>query len=229
MRNALALLALTTSGCMYYAYDQPNPAPAPGPVVVNHAPTVLGGYAGVYWDDYYWDDIWVFEADVDDPDGALDVTAVFADVYDDLTGAQTLHPDSFVMSEGANEASSGRRRQRSSTALWIAAGVVLLVAVVEPLLPSRIGGLEQGEEQALLVGEVMVDQPRGHAGLRRDRPDRGGTDALVEDDSPGRVEDLALALLVIDEFGHGPTIPSTVDRPVDGQSTRSLFYWTSVQ
>ena len=48
---------------------------------------------------------------------------------DDLTGAQTLHPDSFVMSDGADEASSRRGRQRSSTALWIAAGVVMLVGV----------------------------------------------------------------------------------------------------
>ena len=91
MRNALAALLLTTmtSGCYVYGYDSappPNPGPGPGPVIVNSIPIVYDGYAGVYWDEFYYDDIWVFEAEVDDPDGALDIVAVFADVYDERTG-----------------------------------------------------------------------------------------------------------------------------------------------
>lgn len=89
MRNALAMLTLMASGCMYYGDVGPGPAPGPGPgpvTVVNYAPVVLDGAAYVYWDDYYYDDIWSFEAVVDDPDGLGDVISVFADVYDDFSG-----------------------------------------------------------------------------------------------------------------------------------------------
>jgi pSer/pThr/pTyr-binding forkhead associated (FHA) protein len=48
---------------------------------------------------------------------------------DDLTGAQTLHPESFVSSEATGAASSRRNRRRSSTALWVAAVVVLVAGV----------------------------------------------------------------------------------------------------
>jgi hypothetical protein len=72
---ALAL----ASGCVVYADDQNHG----GPVVVgNSAPYVTGADAYVYYDPYYFDDIWTFEAWVDDPDGVYDVIAVWADVYD---------------------------------------------------------------------------------------------------------------------------------------------------
>ncbi len=54
--------------------------------VVNAIPEVLDAYAGCYWDDWYADDIWVFEALVDDYDGQDDVIAVWADVWDEWTG-----------------------------------------------------------------------------------------------------------------------------------------------
>jgi len=78
------LAALATSGCVVYSDD------APGNVVVgpepNFAPYVLGADAGCYYDAAYYDDIWYFEASVDDGNGPLDVTAVYADVYDSYTG-----------------------------------------------------------------------------------------------------------------------------------------------
>ncbi|MCK6506409.1 hypothetical protein L6R53_24050 [Myxococcota bacterium] len=78
-RAVTALLSLTalSAGCI--VYEDPGP-PAPGPG--NYAPFVEWADAGCYWDGYYADHIWYFEADVTDPDGALDVVAVYADVYD---------------------------------------------------------------------------------------------------------------------------------------------------
>jgi hypothetical protein len=52
----------------------------------NRGPLVHDAYAGVFWDDYYLDDIWTFEAQVDDPDGPYDVIGVWADVYDENRG-----------------------------------------------------------------------------------------------------------------------------------------------
>lgn len=57
------------------------------PVVVNYAPEILSAEAGCYWDGYYHDDIWYFEADVDDLDGLRDITQVWADVYDEWDGS----------------------------------------------------------------------------------------------------------------------------------------------
>jgi len=55
-------------------------------VPVNSTPEVYDGYAGVYWDSWADDDVWVFEAEVDDPDGVYDVVEVWADVYDEYSG-----------------------------------------------------------------------------------------------------------------------------------------------
>lgn len=78
-RPVLAALLLT-SGCI--VYEDGGPPPGPG----NDAPEVYWADAGCYWDNYYRDDIWYFEAEVDDPDGVYDVVAVYADIYDLRTG-----------------------------------------------------------------------------------------------------------------------------------------------
>ena len=89
MFKKLLLVAVTlaaASGCVIYD-DGPDYRPAPEPVVVNYAPTVLWADAGCYYDNAYRDDIWFFEADVDDLDGPLDVVSVWADVYDEWDGS----------------------------------------------------------------------------------------------------------------------------------------------
>lgn len=53
----------------------------------NVPPYVNWAQGGCYFDGYYYDDIWYFEADVDDANSPYDVTFVYADVYDDYTGA----------------------------------------------------------------------------------------------------------------------------------------------
>lgn len=82
----IALAALATSGCVVYSDDGPSDV-----IVVepggNVAPYILSADAGCYYDGAYRDDIWYFEADVDDGNGPLDVAAVYADVYDSYTGA----------------------------------------------------------------------------------------------------------------------------------------------
>jgi hypothetical protein len=83
---ALPVLALfTATGCIVVddSGDNRPPPPPPPPVVVNYAPEVGDAEAGVYWDNGYRDDIWYFDAFVQDGDGARDVTEVWADVYDD--------------------------------------------------------------------------------------------------------------------------------------------------
>ncbi len=55
-------------------------------VVENSAPYIFSADAGCFWDAAYRDDIWTFEADVDDADSPFDVVAVYADVYDERTG-----------------------------------------------------------------------------------------------------------------------------------------------
>lgn len=77
---ALAALSFVP-GCIVVD-DGPDPAPAP-----NYAPTISWAEAGCYWDGYYGDFIWYFEADADDPNGVLDVTSMWADVYDEASGA----------------------------------------------------------------------------------------------------------------------------------------------
>jgi hypothetical protein len=80
----LALVA--TSGCIVHSHDRYE---EPGTVIIvedNRGPLVHDAYAGVFWDDYYFDDVWTFEAQVDDPDGPYDVIGVWADVYDEYRG-----------------------------------------------------------------------------------------------------------------------------------------------
>ncbi|MBN2798931.1 MAG: hypothetical protein JXX28_07260 [Deltaproteobacteria bacterium] len=94
---SIALLALT-SGCIvvdadgtsYEPYETYEPAP-----VYNASPELLYAEAGVYWDSYNRDDIWYFEADVDDLDGPRDVVEVWADVYDAFDGG--LYIESFEL------------------------------------------------------------------------------------------------------------------------------------
>ena len=50
------------------------------------APFIEWADSGCYWDSYYGDYIWWFEADVTDADGMFDVAEVYADVYDDYWG-----------------------------------------------------------------------------------------------------------------------------------------------
>ncbi len=48
---------------------------------------------------------------------------------EDLTGAQTLHPESFAGAEPPGASSSRRNRRRSSAVIWVAAVAVLVVGV----------------------------------------------------------------------------------------------------
>ncbi len=81
--NRIAILALGFStGCVVNIDDNDGP-PYDG---TNSAPIVEWGAGGCYWDGYYYDDIWWFEADVSDYDGLADVSVVYADVYDRATG-----------------------------------------------------------------------------------------------------------------------------------------------
>lgn len=91
MHKALALIglaALTTSGCVVYSGSGGGGG---GPVyepVPNAAPYINWADAGCYYDGYFNDDIWYFQADADDIDGVFDVVAVYADVYDMRAGGQ---------------------------------------------------------------------------------------------------------------------------------------------
>ena len=66
-----------------YYYDEPDIVVVEP---VNHLPTVLDATAGCYWDLSYGDDIWYFEAFVDDVDGPYDIQEVWADVWDEWSG-----------------------------------------------------------------------------------------------------------------------------------------------
>jgi hypothetical protein len=76
---SLALLGLAAQSCMVYTNDT-----HPGPV--NYAPVVVSGEAGCYWNDSAIDYDWYFDADLDDANGPDDITEVWADIYDDMTG-----------------------------------------------------------------------------------------------------------------------------------------------
>ena len=83
---ALALATLTT-GCIVYESDYRDvPDRRAPPAAINYAPEILDADAGCYFDRAYRDDIWMFDAIVDDPNGPLDVVAVWADVYDEWDG-----------------------------------------------------------------------------------------------------------------------------------------------
>ena len=78
---------ITATGCVISVEDDTRRDRHPEVAVVyNVAPTVWDGEAGCYWDSYYGDDIWYFEADVDDADGPGDIVSVWADVYDEGHG-----------------------------------------------------------------------------------------------------------------------------------------------
>ncbi len=82
-----ALILALGAGCIFVDDSPPDVIVVPSdPVVVNAAPYVLDAWAGCYYDDYNRDDVWYFEAYVDDPDGVYDVVQVWADVRDDYTG-----------------------------------------------------------------------------------------------------------------------------------------------
>lgn len=76
----IPFVAVLASGCLVYS-DGPNHPPAE-----NYAPAVEWADASCYWDDYYMDDVWWFEADIIDDNGLDDVTGVYADVYDGTSG-----------------------------------------------------------------------------------------------------------------------------------------------
>lgn len=80
----LALLLAAGTGCIIVDADGPPPRP---PVVpVNNAPVVYDAVAGCYFDAYNRDDIWYFDATVDDLDGPFDIVSGYADVVDSVTG-----------------------------------------------------------------------------------------------------------------------------------------------
>ncbi|MBN1336136.1 MAG: hypothetical protein JXB39_09260 [Deltaproteobacteria bacterium] len=79
-RILLAAFAALFAGCIVYDSDVRDPPPP------NQPPYIAWAEAGCYWDGYGGDYVWYFEADVDDPNGAGDVIAVYADVYDDWSG-----------------------------------------------------------------------------------------------------------------------------------------------
>jgi hypothetical protein len=82
-----ALILFATTGCILYTdSDDVRTDPNPDPII-NFSPIVLGAEAGCYWDSYYYDDIWYFEAEVDDPDTPYDVVEVWADIYDEWDGS----------------------------------------------------------------------------------------------------------------------------------------------
>lgn len=97
---ATAAFVLTLAPACIYVEDDDRPQQQDPPVTYNSAPYVVDGEAGCYWSDYYADEIWYFEVVADDPDGALDVVEVWADVYDEWSGGQfvesfELYPDEY--------------------------------------------------------------------------------------------------------------------------------------
>ncbi len=78
----IGLVGLTATGCVVY----PSGGGGGGTPTPNYSPYITWADAGCYYDGGYRDDIWYFEADVDDGNGPLDVAAVFADVYDGRSG-----------------------------------------------------------------------------------------------------------------------------------------------
>jgi len=86
---ALALASTLVGGCIVVEDDDRNGCYDCGGgdvIVTNYAPEIWDADAGCYYDGYERDDIWYFEADVDDPDGLGDIQSVWADVYDEWDG-----------------------------------------------------------------------------------------------------------------------------------------------
>ena len=85
----LVLSAVAAQGCIVHSYDTYEEPYTETEVIVvqdNYAPYVIDAEAGVYWDSWEGDDIWYFDAYVDDPDGPYDIISVWADVYDECRG-----------------------------------------------------------------------------------------------------------------------------------------------
>lgn len=84
--TSTVLLSTLLSGCVVHSYDVDDDRDV---VVVpaNYAPQVIDADAGVFYDAYARDDVWYFDAAVDDPDNVYDVVSVWADVYDERSGA----------------------------------------------------------------------------------------------------------------------------------------------
>lgn len=80
----IGLFAFTSSGCAIYT-DSPDVVHVEKESY-NYAPEAYLVEAGCYWDSYYGDYVWYFDAEVDDPNGWGDVMEVWADVYDEYTG-----------------------------------------------------------------------------------------------------------------------------------------------
>ena len=88
----MSISFLAAQGCVVHAYDTYE---EPTQVVVvstpfNAAPYVVAAESGVFYDAAYRDDIWYFDAFVDDPDGVYDVIGVWADVYDECRGGELV-------------------------------------------------------------------------------------------------------------------------------------------
>ena len=83
----IGLALLSASGCIIYSDEGDSRIDPVVGVYVNSVPMVLWADAGCYYDRSFYDDIWYFEAEVDDFDGPYDVVSVWADVYDEWDGS----------------------------------------------------------------------------------------------------------------------------------------------
>jgi hypothetical protein len=86
-RRLSFVFSAALSACTVYTSDDGSRPPA---APVEYAPTIEDAQAGCYWDDYYYDDVWYFEASALDANGPYDVVDVWADVYDELHGPTYL-------------------------------------------------------------------------------------------------------------------------------------------
>ncbi len=83
IKLSIPMLVLAASvGCVVYTDDVHHD----DYVESNYSPYIEGAEAGVFYDDYAHDDVWYFDASVDDPDGVYDVVEVWADVFDERSG-----------------------------------------------------------------------------------------------------------------------------------------------
>jgi len=71
----------------YYQPALPPPPGPPPPSDINFAPRVSSAEAGVYWDNRRGEDVWYFDAYVEDADSPFHVSSVHVDVYDDYSGS----------------------------------------------------------------------------------------------------------------------------------------------
>ena len=90
--SVLAMSLLAAQGCVVHTYDTYEDPPPHEVVIVetNYTPLMLDAEAGVFWDNASRDDVWYFDAWVDDPNGVYDVVGVWADVYDECRGGQLV-------------------------------------------------------------------------------------------------------------------------------------------